>query len=241
MVATYIQIGDFIRQIYLKEAQKIGLEYKIGHFSYNSEGACEKCGGEGEIVIAGASHICDRCEGTKFKKEILDITYSGLNINEIQKITVTEALSLFQDDKIRKVLETLNDLCLGYLTLGQSTKTISGGEAQRIKLAVELCTQNAVDFLYVLDEPTAGLSCHDILALSDILKRLVAKGNTVIVIEHDLQMLTLCDHIIEIGPKSGVNGGRIIAEGSIGSIIANENSIIAPYFQQFLNSLEGNK
>ena len=236
IVASYVGIWDYIRQIYADEAKKIGRKYKAGHFSFNSEGACKKCGGEGQIRIAGADFTCDICNGTKYNPEILEVQYKGYNIHEIQSITVKEAASLFENANILKVVEILNDLCLGYLTLGQSTKTISGGEAQRLKLAEELCTQNAVDYLYVLDEPTTGLSCHDILTLTQILKRLVSKGNTVIVIEHDLQMLAACDHIIEMGPGSGVNGGKVISEGGVNELVSNDTSILAPYMKEFIEN-----
>lgn len=236
IVASYVGIWDYIRQIYADEAKKMGLKYKIGHFSFNSKGACEKCGGEGKIRIAGTDFMCDVCNGTKYNPEILEVEYKGYNIHEIQSITVKEAIALFENANILKIVEILNDLCLGYLTLGQSTKTISGGEAQRLKLAKELCAQNAVDCLYVLDEPTTGLSCYDILALTQILKRLVSKGNTVIVIEHDLQMLAACDHIIEMGPGSGINGGKVISEGSVTELISNDKSNLAPYMKELIRS-----
>jgi len=238
-IATYVQIGDSIRQLYLNEALKMGRKYKIGHFSSNSQGACEKCGGEGAINIAGISYICDVCNGKKYKNEILEVTYNGFNIDQIQSITVKEAMELFKDNKrIYNVLNALYNLGLSYLTLGQSTKTISGGEAQRLKLSIELYIQNSTNSLYVLDEPSSGLSCYDTLALLNILHKLVMKGNTVIVIEHDIQILSACNYLIEMGPKSGENGGEVIATGSINEIVSNSNSVIAPYISQFISGLE---
>ena len=250
IVGTYIGVFDDIRKIYVDEAIKMGRKYKLGHFSFNSEGACKKCLGAGKFNIAWTDFVCDVCGGTRYNPEVLEVRYKGYNIYDIQNLTIKEAIRLFDGElsanrksnatvsNALKILNTLNDLCLGYLTLGQSTKTISGGEAQRIKLASELCTQNAVDYLYVLDEPTTGLSCYDTLALINILKRLVSKGNTVIIIEHDLQMLAACDHIIEMGPKSGLDGGKIVSEGCVDEIISDSKSIIAPYMKDFIVNSE---
>ena len=242
MVVSYMQIWEHIRKIYLKQALSDNKKFTLGHFSFNSEGACEKCHGEGEIVIAGANFTCDACGGNRYKKEVCEVKVFGYNIVDILDITISEALKIFENEpKIKPVLAVMEKLGLGYLKLGQSTKTISGGEAQRIKLAIELCKTSNENSLYVLDEPTAGLSCHDTAKLLKILKELVSKNNTVIIIEHDLQAITECDWLVELGPGSGDAGGRIIAEGTINNIIQNKNSLIAPYCKEYIeDSLNNN-
>ena len=239
MVASYIQIWDEIRKLFVMQALSENRKFTMGHFSFNSDGACEKCHGEGEIEIAGTQFVCEACGGSRYKKEVREVLLNGYNIVDILDITVEEATRLFEKEpKIIRTLNILNQLGLGYLKLGQSTKTISGGEAQRIKLAIELCKESNTDSLYVLDEPTAGLSCHDTVKLLQILKELVEKGNTVIIIEHDLQMITLCDWLIEMGPGSGLEGGKVIAEGSVYDIIHNQNSRIGSYCRKYIESWE---
>jgi excinuclease ABC subunit A len=167
----------------------------------------------------------------------MDVYFKNYNISEILNITIDEALEVFKEKKqMIKILTSMSELGLGYLTLGQSTKTISGGEAQRLKLALELNNTHSKEHMYVLDEPSAGLSSYDIKGLIVILKRLVQNGNSVIVIEHDLQIITMCDWIIELGPKSGAQGGKIISEGSISDMIENPESIIGKYCQDYLNN-----
>lgn len=242
MVVSYIQVWDEIRKLYLKQALAEGKEFKTGHFSFNSEGACEKCMGEGEITAAGMHFTCDYCNGTRFKREVLDIKVRGYNITDILDITIQEAKGLFESEpRIKTTLAVLDKLGLGYLKLGQSTKHISGGEAQRIKLALELCKESSTNSLYVLDEPTSGLSCRDTEKLLGIIKELVAKNNTVIVIEHDLQMITMCDWLIEMGPGSGKAGGNVIAEGSVKDMIENKNSLIGVYCKEFIRNMENKK
>lgn len=239
MVVSYIQVWDEIRKLYLQQALMENRKFTIGHFSFNSEGACDKCHGEGEIIIAGTHFECDLCNGTRYKKEVREIKLRGYSIIDILNITVQEAVRLFKNEpKINPALKILDKLGLGYLTLGQSTKTISGGEAQRIKLALELCKESNTNGLYVLDEPTAGLSCHDIIKLMEVLKSLTAKNNTVIIIEHDLQLITMCDWLIEMGQGSGEKGGKVISEGSLNDIMQNKNSFIGPYCKEFIEFME---
>lgn len=238
-VVSYVQIWDEIRKLFVNQALSEGRKFTMGHFSFNSRGACEQCLGEGEIEIAGTKFVCEACGGTRYKKEVRDVLLEGRNIVDILDITVEEARELFKEEtKIIRTLNILHQLGLGYLKLGQSTKTISGGEAQRIKLAIELCKESNTDNLYVLDEPTAGLSCHDTEKLLAILKQIVDKGNTVIIIEHDLQLITMCDWLIEMGPGSGQKGGRLIAEGSMEDLIQNKNSRIGPYCRKYIESWE---
>ena len=237
MVVSYIQIWEHIRKIYLKQALSDNKPFTLGYFSFNSEGACEKCHGEGEILIAGTNFTCDVCGGNRYKKEVCEVKVFGYNIVDILDITISQAIKLFENEpKIYSILVVMEKLGLGYLKLGQSTKTISGGEAQRIKLATELCKNSNKNSLYVLDEPTAGLSCHDTAKLLKILKELVRKNNTVIIIEHDLQAITECDWLVELGPGSGDAGGNIIAEGDIYNIIQNKNSLIGPYCKEYIEN-----
>lgn len=234
IVSSYMGIMDYIREIYLNESKMLRLNYKIGHFSFNSEGACKKCAGEGTLIIAGINCICNECEGSKYDKAILEVLFKGLNIVEILNVTIDEAIKIFDNEhKITNILKSMSELGLGYLTLGQSTKSISGGEAQRLKLALELNNKKSKDYLYILDEPSAGLSSTDIRRLLCILKKIVKEGNSVIIVEHDIQMITMCDWIIEVGPGSGDNGGNIIAEGCIKDIIKHPNSIIGEYCGEY--------
>ncbi|WP_086229727.1 excinuclease ABC subunit UvrA [Campylobacter devanensis] len=219
--ATYTGVMDEIRALFAatKEAQIRG--YKIGRFSFNVKGGrCEKCSGEGEIKVEmhflpDINVICDVCKGTRYNAQTLEIRYKGKNISEVLAMSADEALEFFA--KVPKIYAKLSTICsvgLGYLTLGQPATTLSGGEAQRIKLAKELSRTDTGSTLYILDEPTTGLHFADVDRLTGVLHHLVELGNSVIVIEHNLDVIKNCDYIIDMGPEGGAGGGKVIAKGS---------------------------
>ena len=219
--ATYTGVMDEIRALFAKtkEAQLRG--YGPGRFSFNVPGGrCEKCKGEGEIKIE--MHFlpdimikCDACKGKRYNPQTLEVTYKGKNIADVLAMSVDEALEFFKNiPKIYKKLKTLQDVGLGYITLGQNAVTLSGGEAQRIKLAKELGRKDTGNTLYILDEPTTGLHFADVDRLVRVLHSLVELGNSVIVIEHNLDVIKNADYIVDMGPEGGSKGGRVIAAGN---------------------------
>ncbi|HIC87545.1 MAG TPA: ATP-binding cassette domain-containing protein, partial [Aquificae bacterium] len=224
--ATYIGIWDYIRDIFasLPESQARG--YTKSYFSFNVPGGrCEKCKGEGLIEIEmlfmpDMKVLCDECQGKRFRPDILEIKYKGKNIFDILEMTVDEALEFFENHSfIVRKLSILKEVGLNYLKLGQSSTTLSGGESQRLKLAAELSKKSYGHTLYLLDEPTTGLHIHDVKKLLEVLNKLVDKGNTVIVIEHNLELIKCADFIIDLGPEGGMKGGKIVAQGTPEEII----------------------
>jgi excinuclease ABC subunit A len=218
---TYTGTFVHIRQLLAKTPEARARGYKPGRFSFNVRGGrCEACQGGGQVKIEmhflpDVFVTCEVCGGQRFNRETLEITYKGRNIADILEMTVDEALDFFSSiPMIRRKLETLHDVGLGYLALGQPATTLSGGEAQRIKLASELSRKSTGRTLYILDEPTTGLHFHDVKMLLDVLGRLVDRGNTVLVIEHNMDVVKTADHIIDLGPKGGDEGGRIVASGT---------------------------
>lgn len=233
-ILTYTKIWEKIRRIYSNQPDSIKAGYKIGHFSFNSKGACPECNGMGykRLWLGGiyVSNVCLKCKGRKFKDEILTIVYKGKNMVDILNMSVSEGREFFKENKsISNMLSILERIGMGYLTLGQPTPSLSGGESQRVKIAKELGRNKKGHILYILDEPTSGLSLYDIAKLLSLLRELVNVGNSVILIEHDLDMLQFCDYIIELGPESGPKGGYIIAKGSPMDIIKTKSSVIAPF------------
>lgn len=233
--ASYIGIWDKLRELFAAqpEAERRGLT--AGHFSFHSKGACPDCGGSGyERIFLTADFsvdkICPVCHGKRFREESLLISYRGKTIADILDMSIAEAGDFFADRSgIAKPLRTLEQMGMGYLTLGQPTSSLSGGEAQRVKLTKELGRQHRGNMLYVLDEPTTGLSLYDTSLLLKLLKGLVADGDSVIVIEHCVEILRNCDYIIELGPEGGDKGGRIIAQGTPESLIENAASKTGRY------------
>jgi len=240
--ATYTGTFTPIREIFsrIKEAKIRG--YKAGRFSFNVKGGrCEACQGGGiikiEMYFLPDVYIpCEICKGRRFNRETLDIKYKSKNIAQVLEMTVEEALDFFGAiPTIKRKLQTLYDVGLGYIKLGQSATTLSGGEAQRIKLAKELSTKSTGRTIYLLDEPTTGLHFDDVKKLLNVLDRLVEAGNTVLVIEHNLEVIKSADHIIDLGPGGGEEGGRVIAKGTPEEIARNKNSFTGEFLKKVLN------
>lgn len=236
-IATYLGVWTDVRNYFVKE---VGQDvYKIGDFSFNSKGGCKQCGGKGEEYIylsdmVSMRNTCRVCHGKKYIQEILDLKIRGMNIKDILDMTVTEAMEFFRDQNtIYRKLKVFDKTGMGYITLGQSTTTISGGEAQRLKLAKQLVTRKKGHVLYIFDEPTTGLSLYDTDKFLRLVHELYKEGNSIIVIEHDPDVLSFCDHIIELGPKGGSEGGCIIAEGRPEDLISDSNSITGKYLKVY--------
>ena len=236
--ATYTGVFDLIRKLFsmTREAKIRG--YKPGRFSFNVKGGrCESCRGQGtkkiEMHFLPDVYVtCQSCKGTRFNPETLQVTYKGKNIADVLDMAIEESLNFFANfPTIVRLLRTLNDVGLGYMQLGQSSTTLSGGEAQRVKLAAELGKAATGHTLYVLDEPTTGLHFADIHNLLNVLQRLCDMGNTVVVIEHNLDVIKMADYIIDLGPEGGDAGGRVVAEGAPEEIIRNKKSYTASYLR----------
>lgn len=238
--ATYTGIFDLIRDIFAETSEAKARGYQKGRFSFNVPGGrCESCEGDGIVKIemhflSDVYVPCDVCGGKRYNRETLEVKYKGKNISDVLEMTVEEALEFFANiPKIKTKLQTLSDVGLGYIKLGQSSTTLSGGEAQRVKLATELCRKSTGKTLYVLDEPTTGLHMADVHRLINILQRLVDTGNTMIIIEHNLDIIKIADYIVDLGPEGGIRGGEIVATGTPEQVAQNEKS----YTGQFLKKL----
>lgn len=235
--ATYIGIWDKIRKLYAKQTLAVERGYSSGHFSFNSKGACEKCGGSGkETLWLGGNlkieHTCEVCYGKRFNEASLEIKYKGCSIHDVLEMSIAQCLDFFRDEKvITPILAILDRIGMGYIKLGQPTSTLSGGEAQRIKLAKEIGKRKKGHVLYILDEPTTGLSMYDTKKLVELLDELVKKGHSVILIEHDIEVLRICDWLIELGPEGGHKGGHIIFEGTPGMMAADGSSNTGRYLK----------
>lgn len=237
--ATYTKIFDEIRTIFSLTPDARRLGYGIGRFSFNvKEGRCGVCNGEGEITIEmhflPDVHVpCDVCHGKRYNKETLAVQYKGKNIADVLEMTVTEAREFFENyPAIQRKLEVLEEVGLGYLQLGQPSTTLSGGEAQRIKISKELGKKRLPNTLYVLDEPTTGLHFHEVGKLISVLNSLVEQGGTVLVIEHNTDVILCSDYIIDLGPGGGEYGGKIIAEGNPETIMSNPHSITGEFIKK---------
>jgi excinuclease ABC subunit A len=216
--------------------------YSPGRFSFNiSGGRCEACKGHGSIKVEmnflpDVFLTCDECGGKRFNRETLDITYKGKNIADVLELTFDEAEIFFSPiPRIKKAVRVVREIGLGYLKLGQASPTLSGGEAQRIKIAKELTRTTNSHTLYIMDEPSTGLHMADIATLINVFQKLVDKGNTIAVIEHNLDIIKSADYIIDLGPDGGDNGGQLIASGSPVEILDNEKSYTAKYLKRYIN------
>ena len=238
---TYIKAFDQIRKVFAAQTQSLVFGFTPGHFSFNTEGGrCEACKGEGfqklEMYFFEDLYIrCEDCRGKKYKTEILDVTYNGKNIYEVLNLTVDEGLAFFSRVKpIVKKLKLMSSVGLGYLRLGQPATTLSGGEAQRLKVCAELGVLNRKDYLYILDEPTVGLHPDDIKKLLEVLDTLIDAGNTVLLVEHNMDVVKSADWIIDIGPGGGDEGGRIVAQGMPEEVADNKDSLTGRYLREYL-------
>ena len=240
--ATYIGLFSNIRDLFAQTIEARARGYKPGRFSFNVKGGrCESCQGDGLIKVemhflADVYVTCDVCNGSRYNDQTLEVKYKDKNISDVLNMTVEDALSFFdQIPAIKKKLQTLYDVGLGYITLGQSATTLSGGEAQRIKLAKELSKRSTGKTLFILDEPTTGLHFHDIELLLKVLHRLKEQGNTIIVIEHNLDVIKTADWIVDLGPEGGSQGGQLIANGAPEKVAKDKRSFTGKYLKEMLN------
>jgi len=244
--ATYTGVFDLIRQLFSKTREAKIRGYKPGRFSFNVKGGrCEACQGQGVKKIEmhflpDVYVVCQECKGARYNRETLEIRYKGRNIADVLAMRIEEALGFFENfPKIRQLLKALNDVGLSYIELGQSSTTLSGGEAQRVKLATELGKTATGHTLYVLDEPTTGLHFADIHNLLNVLNRLADMGNTIIIIEHNMDVVKCADWIIDLGPEGGAGGGRVVAQGTPEEIAANGESYTGQFLARHLPKPQG--
>ena len=239
--ATYTGVFNDIRELYASTADAKMRGFGSGRFSFNIKGGrCEACQGDGIIKIE--MHFlpdiyvpCEVCKGKRYNRETLEVKYKGKSIYDVLEMTVEEGLAFFKDHpKIARKLRTLCDVGLGYIKIGQPATTLSGGEAQRVKLATELSRRPTGKTVYILDEPTTGLHIADVHKLVEVLQKLVDGGNTVIVIEHNLDLIKTADHIIDLGPEGGDKGGMIIAEGTPEQVAVTKGSYTGEYIKMML-------
>jgi excinuclease ABC subunit A len=240
--ATYTGVFTDIRKLFEQTRESKIRAYKAGRFSFNVKGGrCETCQGAGlqtiEMNFLPDVYVhCNECNGKRYNRETLEVRYKGKNISEVLDMTISQAVEFFENiPVIRHKLITIDQVGLGYVTLGQPSTTLSGGESQRIKLAAELSKKDTGKTLYILDEPTTGLHFEDVNVLLDVLNKLVEKGNTVVVIEHNLDVIKVADHIIDMGPEGGVRGGEILCTGTPEEIVKSKKSFTAQYLKEELD------
>ncbi len=243
--ATYTGVFDYIRELFAETKLSKQRGYKKGRFSFNVKGGrCEACGGQGTVRIEmnflSDVHVpCEECGGSRYNDETLDVTYKDKTIADVLGMEVAEAYDFFEaNSQLRRRLKLLKDVGLGYMSLGQPSTTLSGGEAQRVKLAEELGKKQTGDTLYLLDEPTTGLHKEDERKLIDVLQRLVDNGNSVVVVEHELDLVKNADHIIDLGPEGGEGGGQVVASGTPEEVARSENSHTGRYLRDYLPAVE---
>ena len=243
--ATYTGVFNDIRDLFASTAEAKARGYKANRFSFNVKGGrCEACQGDGIVKIemhflADIYVPCDVCTGARYNRETLEVKYKGKNIYDVLEMTVEEGLEFFSSiPKIKRKLQTLYDVGLGYVKIGQPATTLSGGEAQRVKLSTELSRRSTGKTVYILDEPTTGLHTADVHKLIEVLHRLVDNGNSVIVIEHNLDVIKTADWILDLGPEGGDEGGEIIAQGTPEQVAATEGSYTGQYLKKLLNDTE---
>jgi len=241
---TYVKAYDDIRALYAKQKLSNIRNYQPKHFSFNVDGGrCETCKGEGEVTIemqfmADVHLECDTCKGKRFKKEVLEVNFADKNINDILNLTIDDAIDFFRvnnETKIKNKLQPLQDVGLGYVTLGQSSSTLSGGEAQRIKLATFLGKGSRKEnTLFIFDEPTTGLHFHDIKKLLKSFNALIENGHSIIVVEHNLDLIKCADYVIDLGPEGGKKGGKLVGSGTPEELIKSKTSLTGKYLKDKL-------
>jgi excinuclease ABC subunit A len=241
--ATYTGVFDLIRSIFAETREAKARGYKTGRFSFNVKGGrCESCKGDGIIKIE--MHFlpdvyvpCEVCKGKRYNRETLEVKYKDKSISDVLDMTIEEAYEFFINiPQIERKFRTLLDVGLGYIKVGQPSTTLSGGEAQRVKLATELSKRSTGKTIYILDEPTTGLHVADVHKLIEILQRLVDTGNTIVVIEHNLDVIKTADYIIDLGPDGGIRGGELIAKGTPEDISKSDRSYTGKYLKWVLNN-----
>jgi excinuclease ABC subunit A len=239
--ATYTKVFDEIRKLFVMVPEAKIRGYKPGRFSFNVKGGrCETCKGAGVKLVEmnflpDVMVECEECQGKRYNRETLEIRYKGKSINDVLNMTIEQGKEFFENiPKIQSKLKTLDDVGLGYVTLGQQSTTLSGGEAQRVKLASELAKKSTGKTMYILDEPTTGLHFEDVRVLMEVINKLVNKGNTVLIIEHNLEVVKMADHIVDLGPEGGRGGGKILVEGTPEEIIHHKSSFTAQYLKDIL-------
>ncbi|PKP35942.1 MAG: excinuclease ABC subunit UvrA [Bacteroidetes bacterium HGW-Bacteroidetes-17] len=241
--ATYTKVFDEIRKLYVQIPEAKIRGYEPGRFSFNVKGGrCEVCKGAGvkiiEMNFLPDVHVhCDECNGNRYNRETLEVRYKGKSINDVLNMTINQAVDFFESHpSIIQKIKTLKEVGLGYITLGQQSTTLSGGEAQRVKLASELSKRDTGKTMYILDEPTTGLHFEDVKVLLEVLNKLVDRGNSVLVIEHNMEVIKVADYVIDLGPEGGERGGYIIAEGTPEKIAKNKNSYTGQFLKQELKN-----
>ena len=241
--ATYTGVFSEIRDLFAHTPEAMIRGYKPGRFSFNVKGGrCETCEGGGMKVIEmnflpDVLVECETCHGKRFNRETLEIRYKGKSIADVLAMTIDEAVAFFEPiPKIYRKLKTIQEVGLGYITLGQPSTTLSGGEAQRIKLATELSKRDTGNTFYILDEPTTGLHFEDIKILMEVLNKLTEKGNTVLIIEHNLDVIKMMDYLIDIGPEGGKGGGQVVAMGTPEQVAKSKKSYTAKFLKEVLKT-----
>jgi excinuclease ABC subunit A len=241
--ATYVKAYDAIRQLYAEQPLAKQLGFSAQYFSFNAEGGrCEECKGAGVITVemqfmADLVLECDACHGQRFKKDILDVRFHEKNINDVLDMTVSEAIEFFGQHKEKLIvsrLKPLEDVGLGYIKLGQNSSTLSGGENQRVKLAYFIGQEQAEPSLFIFDEPTTGLHFHDIKRLLKAFDALIERGHTILVIEHNMEVIKSADWIIDLGPEGGDKGGNLVSAGTPETVAKNKTSLTAKYLKDKL-------
>jgi excinuclease ABC subunit A len=240
---TYIKAFDLIRELFASTPEARRRGYSSGHFSFNIPGGrCENCQGDGTVTVemqflADVELVCEECKGTRYKSSLLEVHYRALNIHQVLQLTVKEALAFFAGvPRLVSKLKVLADVGLGYLRLGQSATTLSGGEAQRVKLAAHLAQASSDGTLFIFDEPTTGLHFDDIAKLLDAFQRLIHNGGSILIIEHNLEVIRSADWVIDLGPEGGERGGHIVAQGTPEQIAAQPDSYTGRFLRQVFAS-----
>jgi excinuclease ABC subunit A len=240
--ATYTGVFSDIRDLFTQMPEAKIRGYKTGRFSFNVKGGrCETCEGAGlrliEMEFLPDVYVpCETCKGKRYNRETLEVRFKGKSISDVLDMTVEEAITFFENQpKILRKIQTLGEVGLGYISLGQHATTLSGGEAQRVKLATELSKRDTGKTMYILDEPTTGLHFQDIAHLLDVLQKLVDKGNTVLVIEHNLDVIKSSDHVVDLGPEGGAKGGKIVAKGTPEEVAKNTTGYTGKFLKAELN------